>query len=396
MYRSETCQERLRCVELGPSAASRPFTSYFAPGEAVKYRRRHPFGFVVDADPSAGKDRSLTYLDAQDQETLKKWLDALARSVPRSGPEQITCKSCSGSGTDFLGQPCACGATGRVVVESAADPALSISIVRPEMDGARHHALLVFCRHGESQWNVDNRFTGWVDVDLSERGKREAKQAGELIMGEGLRFDVCYSSVLRRALKTCDIALEESDQLHVPVNKCWRLNERMYGALTGLDKKETALEHGEEKVQIWRRSFDVPPPAIADDSEFHPSRDPKYAELPETDIPLTECLKDTVARVMPYWEQEITPQLVVGRTVFIAAHGNSIRAIIKVLEAMPDDEICKLEIPTATPLVYALDASLKPKPSDKAVYPLRCGRYLGDAKKIASAAEAVQNQARVA
>jgi len=378
---------------------------------------------VVDADPAAGKDRQLTYLDTQDQETLNKWLETLAKMAFDAGETQVKCKSCGGSGkdflglpcsceagkcfsikckscngigTDFLGQPCACGAGSRGDVENTVDLALSISIVSPEMGVDQHHAMLVFCRHGESQWNVENRFTGWVDIDLSEQGKLEAKQAGELIRVEGFRFDICYTSLLKRAMKTCDMALEESDQLHVPVTKSWRLNERMYGALTGLDKKETALEHGEEQVQIWRRSFDVPPPPIAEDSEFHPNRDPKYAELPEADIPLTECLKDTVARVMPYWEEEIAPELMVGRTVFVCAHGNSIRAILKVIEEIPDDEICKLEIPTGTPLVYTLDFSLKPIPSDLAVHPLRFGRYLGNTEKIVAAAEAVKNQACIA
>jgi len=257
------------------------------------------------------------------------------------------------------------------------------------------HATLVFSRHGESQWNVDNRFTGWVDVDLSEKGMGEAKEAGRLIKEEGLKFDVCYTSVLKRAIKTLNIALDESDMLYLPVHKTWRLNERMYGGLTGLDKKETVKKHGAEQVQVWRRSFDVPPPAIEKDSEFYPGKDPKYVDLKEEEIPVTECLKDTIARVMPYWEAEIAPALKAGKTVFVAAHGNSIRAIVKFIEDIPDDTITGLEIPTGTPLVYSMTADLKPMPSDLAVLPLKYGRYLGDAEKIKAAAEAVKNQTKV-
>jgi len=257
------------------------------------------------------------------------------------------------------------------------------------------HALLVFSRHGESQWNVDNRFTGWVDVDLSEKGVGEAKNAGTLIKEEGLKFDICYTSVLKRAIKTMNIALEEADQLYVPATKTWRLNERMYGGLTGLDKKETVVKHGAEQVQVWRRSFDVPPPPIDKESEFYPGKDPKYADLKEEEIPVTECLKDTIARVMPFWEAEIAPALKAGKTVFVAAHGNSIRAIVKFIEDIPDDVITGLEIPTGTPLVYGMTEDLKPIASDLAVAPLKFGRYLGDAEKIKAAAEAVKNQTKV-
>jgi 2,3-bisphosphoglycerate-dependent phosphoglycerate mutase len=257
------------------------------------------------------------------------------------------------------------------------------------------HALLIFSRHGESQWNVDNRFTGWVDVDLSEKGVGEGKTAGELIKADGFQIDVAYTSFLKRAIKTCNLALEAADQLYVPVAKTWRLNERMYGGLTGLDKKETVVKHGAEQVQIWRRSFDIPPPAIDADSEFNPAKEAKYKGLEKADIPATECLKDTIARVMPYWEAEIQPQLKAGKTVFVAAHGNSIRAIVKYIEDISDDVIPGLEIPTGTPLVYALDADLKPIPSSAAVAPLKFGRYLGDAEKIKAAAEAVKNQTKV-
>eukprot|EP00418_Pyrodinium_bahamense_P018174 CAMPEP_0179123366 /NCGR_PEP_ID=MMETSP0796-20121207/58260_1 /TAXON_ID=73915 /ORGANISM="Pyrodinium bahamense, Strain pbaha01" /LENGTH=365 /DNA_ID=CAMNT_0020822009 /DNA_START=65 /DNA_END=1158 /DNA_ORIENTATION=- len=260
---------------------------------------------------------------------------------------------------------------------------------------AKPHATLIFSRHGESQWNVDNRFTGWVDVDLSAKGLGEAKGAGGLLKDEGLKVDRAFTSYLKRAIKTCDLALEAANQLHVPVVKSWRLNERMYGGLTGLDKKETVKKHGADQVLIWRRSFDVPPPEIDEDSEFNPAKEYKYKDLDRADIPKTECLKDTIARVMPFWEASIVPELKAGKTVFVAAHGNSIRAILKFLEGITDDAITGLEIPTGTPLVYSLDADLKPLPCDAAMAPLKFGRYLGDAEKIKAAAEAVKNQTKV-
>merc|ERR1712241_1189138 len=211
-------------------------------------------------------------------------------------------------------------------------------------------------------------------------GVGEAKKAGELIKEAGIEFDVCYTSYLKRAIKTLDLALEHSDQLFAPVVKSWRLNERMYGGLTGLDKKETVVKHGAEQVQIWRRSFDLPPPDIDEDSEFHPKKEAKYKDLDATDIPKTESLKTVIERVMPYWEGVIQPQLREGKTVFVAAHGNSIRAIVKYIEDIPDDVIPGLEIPTGTPLVYELDKDLKPIPSDQAMAPLKFGRYLGDAE----------------
>jgi len=253
---------------------------------------------------------------------------------------------------------------------------------------------LVFSRHGESEWNVANKFTGWVDVDLSEKGVGEAKSAGTLIKEAGLKFDISYTSVLKRAIKTCNLALEEADMLYVPTTKTWRLNERMYGALAGLDKKETVAKHGAEQVQIWRRAFATPPPPLDKDSEYHPSKEAKYKGLKPEEIPDTESLKDTIARVMPFWESEIAPQLKAGKTVFVAAHGNSIRAIVKYLEDIPDDVIPGLEIPTGTPLVYELDNDLKPIPNELAVEPLKCGKYLGDAEKIKAAAEAVKNQTK--
>lgn len=261
---------------------------------------------------------------------------------------------------------------------------------------AKPHATLIFSRHGESQWNVDNRFTGWVDVDLSQKGLGEAKNAGDLIKSEGLKVDVAFTSVLKRAIKTCNIALEAADQLYVPVTKTWRLNERMYGGLTGLDKKETVKKHGADQVQVWRRSFDIPPPPIDEDSEFNPAKEKKYKALDKADIPRTECLKDTIARVMPFWNESIVPELKAGNTVLVAAHGNSIRAILKFLEGISDDAITGLEIPTGTPLVYQLDENLKPLPTSLAMDPLKFGRYLGDAEAIKAAAEAVKNQTKVA
>lgn len=257
------------------------------------------------------------------------------------------------------------------------------------------HATLIFSRHGESEWNVANIFTGWVDVDLSEKGVGEAKGAGELLKGEGFQIDVAYTSVLKRAIKTCNLALEAADQLYVPVNKSWRLNERMYGGLTGLDKKETVVKHGAEQVQVWRRSFDIPPPVLEKDSQYHPSKEAKYRSLDPKDIPDTECLKDTIARVMPYWESTIAPELKAGKTVLVAAHGNSIRAMVKMLEGISDDVIPGLEIPTGTPLVYNLDADLKPISNDAAIEPLKFGRYLGDQEAIKAAAEKVKNQTKV-
>eukprot|EP00746_Dinoflagellata_sp_MGD_P010649 gnl/MRDRNA2_/MRDRNA2_122053_c0_seq1.p1 gnl/MRDRNA2_/MRDRNA2_122053_c0~~gnl/MRDRNA2_/MRDRNA2_122053_c0_seq1.p1 ORF type:complete len:479 (-),score=132.21 gnl/MRDRNA2_/MRDRNA2_122053_c0_seq1:27-1463(-) len=257
------------------------------------------------------------------------------------------------------------------------------------------HAKLIFSRHGESEWNLKNIFTGWVDVDLSEKGLGEAKEAGRLIKQGGYVVNIAFTSYLKRAIKTCNLALEAADMLSVKQVKTWRLNERMYGGLTGLDKKETVVKHGAEQVQIWRRSFDIPPPPLEKDSEYHPCKEYKYKDVPPSDIPDTECLKDTIARVMPFWEAEIVPQLKAGKTVLVAAHGNSIRAIVKMMEGITDEVIPGLEIPTGTPLVYNLDVDLKPIPSTKAVEPMKFGFYLGDAEKIKAAAEAVKNQTKV-
>jgi len=261
--------------------------------------------------------------------------------------------------------------------------------------GPKPFARLIFSRHGESEWNVANKFTGWVDVDLSAKGVTEAKGAGSLLKGEGIQLDVVFSSLLKRAIKTADLALESSDQLSVPVKKTWRLNERMYGGLQGLDKKETVVKHGADQVQIWRRSFDLPPPPIDVGDACYTGKEDKYKDLKPEEIPLTESLKDVIARVMPYWKESIEPELKAQKTVFVCAHGNSIRAIVKYLEDIPDDVIPGLEIPTATPLVYDLDENLKPMLCSSAVAPLKFGRYLGDAAAIAAAAEAVKNQTKV-
>jgi len=260
---------------------------------------------------------------------------------------------------------------------------------------AKPHALLVFSRHGESEWNVANKFTGWVDVDLSEKGVGEAKKAGELVREAGLKFDVCYTSFLKRAQRTCALALEAAGQTEAPVTKTWRLNERMYGGLTGLDKKETVQKHGEDQVKIWRRSFDIPPPEIDPESEYNPAKDPMYKDLKPEEIPTTESLKTVIERVDPFWKGTIEEDLKAGKTVFVAAHGNSIRAIIKAIEDMSEADIPGLEIPTGTPLVYELDENLKPIATDLAMPPLKYGRYLGDAEAIKAAAEAVKNQTKV-
>jgi len=242
---------------------------------------------------------------------------------------------------------------------------------------------LVLLRHGESTWNRENRFTGWTDVPLSEQGVAEALEAGRVLKREGYMFDVAYTSVLKRAIKTLWIALEEMDQMWIPVYNTWRLNERHYGALQGLNKAETAAKFGQEQVHLWRRSYDVPPPALAADDPRFPGRDPRYTTLTKDELPLTECLKDTVARFLPYWHQTIVPDLKAGKRVLIAAHGNSLRALVKYLDNIPDADIVELNIPTGIPLVYELDDNLQP---------LR-HYYLGDPEAAVAAAAAVAAQA---
>jgi 2,3-bisphosphoglycerate-dependent phosphoglycerate mutase len=215
---------------------------------------------------------------------------------------------------------------------------------------------LVLIRHGQSAWNLENRFTGWWDVDLSELGEKEAREAGELLAAKGMDFDLCFTSVQTRAIKTLHIALEQMGRLWLPVEKHWRLNERHYGGLTGLNKAEMAAKVGEEQVKIWRRSFDIPPPPLDTDSPFDLGNDRRYAGIP---VPRTESLKDTIARVLPYWEEHIAPALKAGQRVLISAHGNSLRALVKHLSGIPDDEIVGLEIPTGQPIVYELDGELR-------------------------------------
>jgi 2,3-bisphosphoglycerate-dependent phosphoglycerate mutase len=241
---------------------------------------------------------------------------------------------------------------------------------------------LVLLRHGESTWNRENRFTGWTDVGLSERGRSEARQAGRLLKEGEFTFDVAYTSVLKRAILTLGIVLDEMDRLWIPVIKHWRLNERHYGALQGLNKAETAAQHGEAQVKVWRRSYDIPPPALTADDDRHPGRDPRYAGLAPSELPLTESLKDTVARFLPYWHDVIAPDIRSGRRVLIAAHGNSLRALVMHLDRVSEQDIVELNIPTGIPLVYELDDSLR----------ALARRYLGDPATAAAAAAAVAKQ----
>jgi len=243
---------------------------------------------------------------------------------------------------------------------------------------------LVLLRHGESTWNKENRFTGWTDVDLSEQGVKEAREAGRLLKEGRYDFDIAFTSLLTRAIRTLNLALEELGQLWIPVEKDWRLNERHYGALQGLNKAETAAKHGEAQVKIWRRSYDIPPPPLEPGDERHPSRDRRYALLSPNELPLTESLKDTVARFLPYWHETLAPAVRSGKRVLIAAHGNSLRALVKFLDNISDADIVERNIPTGIPLVYELDEHLKP---------IR-NYYLGDQAAAAAAAARVANQAK--
>ncbi|MEC9485975.1 MAG: 2,3-diphosphoglycerate-dependent phosphoglycerate mutase [Prosthecochloris sp.] len=243
---------------------------------------------------------------------------------------------------------------------------------------------LVLLRHGESQWNRENRFTGWRDIDLTEKGVSEACTAGQLMKDEGLTFDIAFTSVLKRAIRTLWNALDAMDLMWIPVEKNWRLNERHYGALQGLNKSETAELHGEEQVLVWRRSYDTPPPALEKTDERYPGNDPRYAGLDPAEIPVSECLKDTVGRFLPFWESSIVPQIKADKNVLIVAHGNSLRALVKHLDGISEEDIVGLNIPTGIPLVYELDEDLKP---------IR-NYYLGDQEAAAKAAAAVANQAK--
>ena len=242
----------------------------------------------------------------------------------------------------------------------------------------------VLIRHGESVWNKENLFTGWTDVDLSEQGLKEAKRAGQQLKKDGYAFDIAFTSVLKRAIRTLWISLDELDMMWIPVHRDWRLNERHYGALQGLNKAQTAEKYGDEQVKIWRRSYDTPPPTLEKTDDRYPGKDRRYSELSEKELPLTECLKDTVTRFVPYWENTIAPSIKQGKKVVIAAHGNSLRALVKYLDNIPDEEIVSLNIPTGIPLVYELDENLKSLKS----------YYLGDPEEIKKAAAAVANQGK--
>jgi 2,3-bisphosphoglycerate-dependent phosphoglycerate mutase len=243
---------------------------------------------------------------------------------------------------------------------------------------------LILLRHGESDWNAKNLFTGWVDVPLTEKGQQEAVRGGVQMKDAGLAPDVVHTSLQRRAISTACLALDAADRHWIPVRRSWRLNERHYGALQGKDKKQTLEQYGEEQFMLWRRSFDVPPPPLDDDDEYSQVGDPQYADLGD-EMPRTECLKDVIARFLPYWETAIVPDLRAGQTVLVAAHGNSLRAVVKMLEGISDEDITELNIPTGVPRLYELDGTLKPTRAE----------YLGDAAAIAAATAAVANQAKV-
>ena len=242
---------------------------------------------------------------------------------------------------------------------------------------------LILLRHGQSTWNLENLFTGWTDVGLTEKGEEEAREAGHLMIDEGLNPDVLHTSVLTRAIETADLALESAGWTDMPTQRSWRLNERHYGALQGLDKKETAEKYGAEQVMAWRRSFDVPPPPLDVSDERHPSHDPRYADVAPADLPATECLADVVGRMLPYWYDQIAPQLKEGKTPLVVAHGNSLRALVMHLDGLTTEEIIALNIPTGIPLLYELDSDLKPISH----------HYLGDAEAAQAAADAVGKQA---
>jgi 2,3-bisphosphoglycerate-dependent phosphoglycerate mutase len=244
---------------------------------------------------------------------------------------------------------------------------------------------LVLLRHGESVWNKENLFTGWTDVDLSEKGIEEAKEAGEVLKKEGYTFDIAYTSVLKRAIRTLWLTLDGMDLMWIPVVRDWRLNERHYGALQGLNKAQTAEKYGEAQVKLWRRSYDVPPPALEEKDPRYPGHDPRYRGLTKAELPLTECLKDTVNRFLPAWQDVIGPMVRTGKKLIVVAHGNSLRALVKYLDKISDEEIVGLNIPTGMPLVYELDDTLKPIKS----------YYLGDPEKVRQAMESVANQGKI-
>jgi 2,3-bisphosphoglycerate-dependent phosphoglycerate mutase len=249
---------------------------------------------------------------------------------------------------------------------------------------AQKPGLLVLVRHGQSEWNLENLFTGWTDVDLTEQGRVEAREAGRLLAERGIRFDIAFTSVLTRAIRTLWLILEEMRLMWIPVERHWRLNERHYGALQGLNKAETAARHGPEQLKIWRRSYSVPPPPLPRDDPRHPRHDPRYAGLDPSTLPATESLETTLARVKPYWEDRIVAELAAGRNVLVAAHGNSLRALAKMLERISDRDIVELNIPTGVPRLYELDQDFRPVRAE----------YLGDSQAVAKAAKAVADQAQ--
>ncbi len=254
----------------------------------------------------------------------------------------------------------------------------------PSSSAGKPIGKLVLVRHGQSTWNLENLFTGWVDVDLTDLGRREALEGGRLLKAEGLQFDLVFTSVLKRAIRSMWIILDEMDLMWLPVERAWQLNERHYGALQGLDKAQTVAKHGETQVKIWRRSYDIPPPPLALDDKRHPRFDRRYAAVKPEELPATESLKTTLERVQPYWERRIAPELKAGRNVLIVAHGNSLRALVKMLDGMSDADIVEFNIPTGVPIAYEFADNLKPtKPR----------RFLGDPEAIKAAAEAVAKQA---
>jgi len=261
---------------------------------------------------------------------------------------------------------------------------ISSSTIHKVLMAHKHTHKIVLIRHGESTWNKENRFTGWTDVGLTETGKEEALTGAKFLKKEGYTFDVAYTSVLKRAIKTLWIVLEEIDLMWVPVHRSWRLNERHYGGLQGLNKSETAEKHGEEQVKVWRRSYDIPPPELETKDERFPGHDPRYKHLPSSVLPKTECLKDTVDRFLPYWEDTIAPAVKDGKKVLIVAHGNSLRALVKYLDNISDAEIVELNIPTGIPLVYELDENLIPIKH----------YYLADEETLKKAIEAVAGQGK--
>jgi len=276
---------------------------------------------------------------------------------------------------------------------SAASTAAKQARGKATAGSVRSKHTVVLMRHGESVWNMENKFTGWYDIQLSEKGHEEAAEGGALLAEEGFTFDIAYTSTLKRAIRTCYHALEETDCLWIPTIKAWELNERHYGGLTGLDKQATVDKYGKDQVLVWRRSFDIPPPDVETTSEHFPGNDPKYAAIDKSLLPTAESLKTTADRVLPYWQDEIVPTIKSGKNVLIAAHGNSLRALVMHLDGISEDDITELNIPTAIPLVYELDDDMKPIPHADGIAPVT-GRYVGNQEAIRARIEGVKNQTK--